>query len=89
MFQKVHYFPAGDIEVGSGRGYRWTQGYSRINPENGRMQYPWVSRRAACAECFAEGKQAAFHATKELAVKAAGFAPTVLAEIVASRAKRG
>lgn len=66
-----HFYPAGDIERGDGKGsYRWVPGYAEVRP-TGAIVYPWSTRREVQDEVRREGAKAIFHPSKEAALAAA------------------
>lgn len=57
----IIYVYRGLIERGTGRGYKWTEGWSAQTPE-GHILYPWMTRR----ECY---RDAATHGAKAIFVR--------------------
>ncbi len=55
-------FVRGDlIERGNGKpGYDWKQGYNEMNPDNGCLIFPGMTRREAQTYAKAQGKKAKF-----------------------------
>lgn len=57
MNKTIKFYYRGLIEAG--KNYRWVEGYS-ANSENGKVLYPWQTRRRCQAEAKAEGLRAVF-----------------------------
>jgi len=55
----ITYYYRGDVERGTGAGYRWTRGYSAVG-EGGGGLYPWSTKAECRDEAEAEGKRAVF-----------------------------
>jgi hypothetical protein len=52
------YWYRGEVERGTGRGYRWVAGYSA--GDGGSVEYPWMTRAEARAQAKADGVKAVF-----------------------------
>lgn len=56
---EIRYVYRGAVERGTGRGYRWHDGYSADSPGGG-IQYPWMTKREAQRDAKAQGARAVF-----------------------------
>jgi hypothetical protein len=61
---EIRYVYRGSVERGTGRGYRWHDGYSADSPTGG-VQYPWMTKREAQSDAKAQGARAVFVRTKK------------------------
>ena len=59
MKATINYYYRGDVERGTGNGYRWHRGYSE-NSEDGKPLYPWMTQRECIADAKAKDAQAQF-----------------------------
>lgn len=63
--ETITYTYRGGIEVGTGSGYRWADGYSETTPD-GSVTYPWMTRLQCQKDARSRGCRAAFVETKPL-----------------------
>lgn len=59
----VTYVYRGPVERGTGRGYKWTAGYSE-NGLHGGIQYPWMTRRECQRDARSRNAVARFYTPK-------------------------
>jgi hypothetical protein len=65
---EIRYVYRGPVERGTGRGYRWHDGYS-ANSSTGGVQYPWMTKREAQSNAKAQGARAMFVRAQESSTK--------------------
>lgn len=63
---EIRYVFRGSVERGTGRGYKWHDGYSEDSPGGG-ITYPWLTKREAQADAKVRGARAVFVAPSNLA----------------------
>lgn len=55
----IDYHYRGQIEVGTGKGYKWVDGYSETTPSGGVL-YPWIPRKECIQDAKVQGARASF-----------------------------
>lgn len=66
---EIRYVYRGDVERGTGRGYRWHEGYSEDLP--GRVSYPWLTKTEAQTDAKSRNGRAVFVDRRGEALRAA------------------
>ena len=69
--RELDYTYRGGVERGTGRGYKWHNGYSETS-EDGSTLYPWMTAR----ECQADAKARGFKAVLQMDSKR-GMIPAI------------
>lgn len=67
--REIRYVYRGDVERGTGRGYRWHEGYSEDLP--GGVSYPWLTKTEAQADAKSRNGRAVFVDRRGEALRAA------------------